>query len=311
MARHTNLVDADIAVISGKYGLNITRYEPIDGGDENSSFLLNASGDDYVLTFYEKKAFTVVEHLALLLNHLAEHGFFTNQVIPTSTGSFVSSYRDKPVILKNWIPGTTLRDRDQNDYRSIGRAIAELHQVPAPNFLPRELSYGLQRMPASLGHRLDPEYEAWLTDKITYLEDQFPADLPNVLIHGDLFDDNLIYHQGQFQAIIDFVDACHYYRAYDLGSVLFGACMVRGALDFVRARDVISGYLESGTLLADELAALQFFTVYACAAISSWHYLNNYLRQPADSHLKKYESAAQRTQHIFDIPQEEFNQIFG
>jgi hypothetical protein len=54
MARHTNLADQDIAVISSNYGLELIRYQPVDGGDANSSFLLKAHEDDYVFTFYEK-----------------------------------------------------------------------------------------------------------------------------------------------------------------------------------------------------------------------------------------------------------------
>lgn len=48
--------------------------------------------------------------MALLLNHLAAHGYYTNQVISAEGGSFIFFYRDKPVILKKWIHGETLRD---------------------------------------------------------------------------------------------------------------------------------------------------------------------------------------------------------
>jgi len=289
--------------------LEISYFQPISGGDENSSFLLNAHQGDYVLTFYEKKSFTEVEHIALLLNHLAAHAYFTNQVIPAEDGSFVSVYQDKPVILKKWIHGETLRDTKQKDYRSIGRAIAELHKIPAPKFLPRDHPYGLRSMPASLDHQVDLEYEAWLVDMLGYLQGNFPAGLPQALIHGDLFDDNIIYHQGTFQAIIDFEDACNYHRAYDLGSVLFGACMEDGELDFGLSRGVLKGYQGLIPLDPDERSAVQFFAVYTGAAISAWHYLNSFIRRPADSRNDKYKLAAQRAMNIFHIPQFEFNSL--
>jgi homoserine kinase type II len=309
MARHTTLSDQDIDVISDNFGLEIIRYQPIDGGAENSSFLLNTRRYDYVLTFYEKKSFAGAEHMVQLLNHLAAHGYHTNQVVPAADGSFVSTYLGKPLTLKTWIPGDTLRETAQKDYRSIGRAIAQLHLIPAPEFLSRVHSYGLEHMPASLDYQADLEYKAWLADMITYLRDHFPAGLPQALIHSDLFDDNIIYHQGQFQAIIDFADACFYPRAYDIGSVLFGACVQAGELDFDRTREVIRGYQEVSALQADERAAIQFFAVYAGAAISAWHYLNTFIRQPADSREDKYKLAAQRTEHIYHIPQAEFNSI--
>ena len=178
MAKYTKLTDADIAAITKIYGLKITRFEPIDGGDANSSFLLNSLKSDYVLTVYEKKTLAKVDRMALMLKHLAKSDYYTNQVISTPDGSCVVEYHTKPVILKNWIPGDTLRDTDQKDYRSIGEAIASLHQIPAPHLIPTDHPYGLVHMPKALGHGFDLEYETWLADKIDYLQDRFPRGLP-------------------------------------------------------------------------------------------------------------------------------------
>jgi len=309
MAKLTILDQKDIAAIGDKYQLQIDRWAPIDGGDANSSFLLNSPDDEYVLTVYEKKSKPAVEQVALMLNHLAEHEYFTNQIIITEDGRSVVDYRGKSVILKTWVPGDTLRDVKQEDYRAIGKAIAELHQIPAPDFLPKVHSFGLRYMPEALGHGVDGEYEAWLADKINYLQTHFPAHLPRALIHSDLFDDNIIYHQGQFQAIIDFGDACYYYKAYDLGSVLFGACMENGKLDFVQAKEVITGYQEICELEAGERAAIQYSSVYAGAAISAWHYVNHNVRGLDDAKKNKYKLAAQRTEHLFRIPQTKFKTI--
>ena len=310
MAKLTILDHKDIAVIADKYQLQIDRCAPIDGGDENSSFLLNSPEDDYVLTVYEKKSLPEVKQAALMLNHLAEYGYFTNRVIITTDGGSVFDYQGKSIILKTWIPGDTLRDKKQEDYRAVGMAIAELHQIPVPDFLPRDHPYGLGYMPDALGLGVDDEYESWLADKINYLQDHFPAHLPRAIIHADLFDDNIIYNQGRFQAIIDFGDACCYYKAYDLGSVLSGACMENGKLDFVQARDVLTGYLAICEVEADELVAIQYFSVYAGAAISAWQYVNNNVRRLDEAKKDKYKLAAQRTEHLFRIPRRRFETIF-
>ncbi len=309
MAKLTIFDRKDIAAIGDKYQLQIDRCTPIDGGDENSSFLLNSPEVDYVLTVYEKRSQPEVEQVALILNHLAEHEYFTNQIIFTADGRSVVDYRGKSIILKTWIPGDTLRDVKQEDYRAIGKAIAELHQIPAPDFLPKVHTFGLRYMPEALGHGVDGEFEAWLADKINYLQDHFPAHLPRAIIHSDLFDDNIIYHQGRFQAIIDFVNACYYYRAYDLGGVLFGACMENGKLDFVQAREVIAGYQEICELEAGERAVIQFSSVYAGAAISAWHYVNHNVRRLDEVKKDKYKLAAQRTEHLYQIPHSVFNTV--
>jgi len=310
MAKLTNFDHRDIAVIADKYQLQIDRCTPIDGGDENSSFLLNSPEEDYVLTVYENKSLPEVEQTVMVLNHLAEHGYFTNQIIITTDGRSVVDYQGKFVILKTWIPGDTLRDKKQEDYCAIGKAIAELHQIPSPEFLPRDHPYGLGYMPDVLDQGVDDEFKTWLADKINYLQDHFPTHLPRAIIHADLFDDNIIYHQGRFQAIIDFGDSCYYYKTYDLGSVLSGACMENDKLNFVQARDVLTGYQEIWELEADEQAVIQYFTVYAGVAISAWQYVNNNVRRLDEAKKDKYKLVAQRTEHIFNIPQTRFKTIF-
>jgi homoserine kinase type II len=306
MAKLTNLLDADIAAISDIYDLEIKRCQPIDGGDENSSFLLNMGSQACVLTFYEKRSLSGGEQQAELLRYLEVNGFPTNRVLPTSAGSYVPRIQGKPMILKTWIEGETLRDTEQSDFKSIGRSMAQLHAIPAPDFMPGDHPYGLKLISISFDKKVDREYEAWLADKFAYLRDNFPEDLSRALIHGDLFDDNLIYHQGRFQAIIDFGDACHYTRAYDLGSVLFGACMVDGRLDLERAIGVLEGYQSRTKLEEGEQAALQFFAVYAGAAISAWHYLHTYLGKPAEKRLDKYRLAAARTDHLSTLSAQVF-----
>jgi homoserine kinase type II len=301
MARLTELSDTEIAAVARLYDLEVTRYQAIRGGDENSSFMLKGGDQNYVLTFYEKRPLEGVETLANLLNHLAGNGYHTNRAIATRDGGFVPEFKGKPMLLKTWIAGRTLRDTEQSDFRSIGRSLAELHQVPAPGFLPRDHPYGLTLMPRSCEHGVDQDYEKWLADKIAYLESNYPPDLPKAFIHGDLFDDNIIYKQGEFQAIIDFGEACHYTRAYDLGSVLFGSCMVDSRLDVEHAREVMEGYRSLISLEAQERGAIHFFAVYAGAAISAWHYRHTFLGKPDGERLDKYLAAAGRTDHLFSL----------
>jgi homoserine kinase type II len=301
LARLTEIVEKDIDAVAALYALDITHFKAIHGGDENSSFLLSGDDQDHVLTFYEKRSLEGAETLAESLNYLARHGFYTNRAVSTLDGRFALEYKGKPILLKTWITGETLRDTEQSDFRSIGRSMADLHAVPAPGFLPKDHPHGLTIMPRSCGYGIDRDYEKWLADKIAYLERNYPADLPKAFIHSDLFDDNIIYNQGKFQAIIDFGDACHYTRAYDLGSVLFGACMVDGRLDLERANGVLDGYLSRMRLEAGEKEAVQFFAVYAGAAISAWHYLHTYLGDPGGDKLDKYRLAAARTEHLFRL----------
>jgi homoserine kinase type II len=271
--------------------------------------MLTSSDQDHVLTFYEKHSLNGAATQAELLNHLARYGYQINRVVTTTNGEYVPEFMGKPMLLKTWIPGETLRETEQSDFHSIGESIGALHEIPAPEVLPKDHPYGLIVMPDSCNHGVDLEYETWLADKIAYLKGNFPTDLPRALIHGDLFDNNIIYNQGKFQVIIDFGDACHYTRAYDLGSVIFGACMMGSRLDVGRARGVIEGYQSRISLEAREQGAIQFFTIYAGVAISAWHYRHTYLGKPSWKRWDKYRLAAVRAEHLIRLDRKEFDSL--
>ena len=51
---------------------------------------------------------------------------------------------------------------------------------------------------------INPEFEAWATRRMAYLEQRIPPGLPQGLIHGDVFYDNVLFEGQKLAAIIDF-----------------------------------------------------------------------------------------------------------
>ena len=78
--------------------------------------------------------------------------------------------------------------------------------------------------------------------QLDYINKNLPRGLPKSIVHGDLFDDNILVDQGKYHSIIDFEDSCNYYRAYDLGSILFGVCIEYGKLNRRKASQILKGY---------------------------------------------------------------------
>jgi homoserine kinase type II len=67
-------------------------------------------------------------------------------------------------------------------------------------------------------------------------------------IHGDVFFDNLIVQGDRLMAIIDFEEACHYYRGFDVGMVIVDTCRDRQGISFEKAGRFIRGYQNDMTL---------------------------------------------------------------
>ena len=102
-------------------------------------------------------------------------------------------------MLKTYIAGQVYKDLDETMLCQVGAAIARLHQVPAPDFLPDKHPYGLQVFPSVIGQNINPEYETWLAKRLAYLEQHILPGLPYGLIHGDLFYDNVLFSEKEFK----------------------------------------------------------------------------------------------------------------
>ena len=70
----------------------------------------------------------------------------------------------------------------------------------------------------------------WLKEIQKYIESYISTDLPKALIHSDIFYNNIIVNKDSEKAtIMDFEEACYYYRVFDIGMMIVGTCCRRRA----------------------------------------------------------------------------------
>ncbi len=289
MARYTQLQKNDIQKIAGNYDLTVVDFEYMEGGIGNSSYRLRTQQGHYVLTVLEI-SLARVTRLGQLLLLLAEYQFPTTRLLSPVRGGLATMYMDKPVILKPYIAGQVCKDLDETMLGQIGAAMASLHQIPAPDFLPDKHSYGRQIFPNVIGQNIKPEYEAWLAKQLAYINQHLPPGLPRGLIHGDLFYDNVLFEGEKLKAIIDFEDACRYYKVFDLGMGILGTCTAGTAIDLDKTRSLVNGYQQIRMLEEREKQVLQLFVEYAAIATSCWLFWKYHIHtlnvEKADKHCQ-------------------------
>lgn len=287
MAKYSELEENEIQELAVKYDLDLVDYEPIEGGAGNTSYLLRARKSEYVLTIFEITMSRVVD-LSKLLLVLEENEFPTTRLLYLADGGTVTINQGKPVLVKPYISGQVVKNLNGAMLMQVGAVMARLHEIPVPRFLPDKHVYGLQTFPRIMGHNIDPEYETWLAKKYTFLKKNIPSSLPRGLIHGDLFYDNVLFEEEEFKAVIDFEEACQYYKVFDLGMAIVGLCMedTRVRLDKVQA--FVHGYQQSRKLEEREKESLQIFAEYAAIATSSWRYWKYNIDTPIAEKAKKH-----------------------
>lgn len=110
MASYTQLDENDIRHISAKYGLVVTEFEAMAGGAANSSYHLQTSSGNYVLTVLDSQGVNDAIRLAKLLTYLINHGFPTTEPIPQLNGKIILIYKEQALLLKHYIVGTVAID---------------------------------------------------------------------------------------------------------------------------------------------------------------------------------------------------------
>jgi homoserine kinase type II len=306
MATYTQLQENDVLAIARDYALQVVDFAPIEGGAGNSSYWLTTQSYRYVLTVFDDKAFAYVVRLGQLLMLLAEYQFPTTRIVPPTQGGIATIYQGKPVMMKRYITGQVQADLDDTMLSQIGVTLAKLHQIPAPDWLSDHHPYGRQTFATVIGSNSHPDYENWLADRSAHLEQHIPSGLPRGLIHGDLFYDNVLVEGGQFQAIIDFEEACHYYSVFDLGMAILGLCAQGTTFALNKARALLTGYQQVRQLEAAEKATLQLFVEYAAIATSFWRFWKFRIHLPTEEKADHYMTMVNLAEAVRNIPEAEF-----
>ena len=153
----------------------------------------------------------------------------------------------------------------------LGRALAHFHLAGAdfPIERPNSLSVDGWRwlldattarageVKAGLGEDLEAEFAD--------LAAQWPYELPQGVIHADLFPDNVFFVGDALSGLIDFYFACNDAFAYDIAICLNAWCFERdNSLNITKARALLAAYESVRPLTPAERTALPLLARGAC-----------------------------------------------
>lgn len=290
MAVYTELTPTDLKEVATIFGLaEISSVQSFAGGQQNSNYHLRAGGQEYVLTLCENKTAAEVQILIDTLRHLEVHGFSTTRIIPTRNGLMQTEIHGQPLLLKSFLSGQVIDPLPLETMYPLGQAMARLHQVPAPGFLPNQLDYGRETFGPMLQKFGRPHpFLDWLNMIEDHLQNHFPQDLPRALIHADIFADNVILTPDQGPVIMDFEEAANYYRIFDLGMAIVGTCYPEGELNSRSREELLRGYKSVISLSDVEVKSLTSATIYAAAAMASWRFWHFNVVQPGAGKQEHY-----------------------
>jgi homoserine kinase type II len=228
----------------------------IEAGTVNTSYALELGRGRYFLRLYEEQDQTGAEAEARLLLHLAAAGVSTPAPVPARDGVMVRALAGKAAAIFPWVDGDMLclPSVTPSAAREVGVALARMHLAGPPAPAPGVAPLGAGRFgPVDLAARCDRvatsrdaearEQAEPLRQAMLAIAARRRADLPTGLVHGDLFRDNVLWHEGRIAALLDFESAHKGPFAYDIAVTIL-SWSFREAFDLDVARAIVSGYRE-------------------------------------------------------------------
>ena len=271
MAQYTKLLEDEIQEIAWRYGLQIFSYEPIEQGAANSNYLLNTNHGKYILTVFEIEPIRVA-HMSKVLLLLEKHGFPAPRLQKLANGEVLTKYNEKSVLVKPYITGYVEAEIDDEKAKQVGLAMAKLHEIPVPNYLPDKHSYVEITYPKFIEQEIHRNYKTWVEQRYRYITEKLPSQLSVGLVHGDIFYDNVLFENENFKAILDFEDVCRIYKIYDLGMAVVGICTEGTNIVIKKVRALVDGYQEVRLLEEIEKDSLQLCIEWAAILTSAWRF---------------------------------------
>jgi homoserine kinase type II len=265
MAVYTEVADDELEAFIASYAIGaLTSCKGIAEGVENSNYLIHTEAGRYILTLYEKRvAPQDLPFFLALMEHLAARGINCPLPVHDREGRTLRQLAGRPAALITFLDGVSVRRASIEQCASLGQALARLHVAGESFSLRRANSLSLAGWAPlfnAIGDRADtiiPGLAGEIGRELDDLQANWPADLPQGVIHADLFPDNVFFLGPRVSGLIDFYFACNDMLAYDIAICLNAWCFEADAsFNVTKARALLQAYEGVRPLSGAELDAL-------------------------------------------------------
>jgi homoserine kinase type II len=288
MSVFTPVSDEEARTLLEHYSLGeLERLEGIAQGVENTNYFLTTTTGEYVLTLFEHIPREDLPFFVGLMDHLAHHEIACPAPMRRDDGEMLAEVNGKAAVIVTKLPGAARAKPTPHECKLAGEVLAAIHVASVEYDAAMENWRGASWR-ARFAQKVAPKIsrgEAELIDS----ENRWQAThddtvLPQGIIHGDYFHDNVLWDGEGHPGVIDFYFACDDVLAYDLAIAVNDWCVTPEAeVDPVRMAAMVEGYEERRPLEA--LEKTLWPVMLRRAALRTWMGRLGYNHFPLDSHM--------------------------
>jgi homoserine kinase type II len=265
MAVYTDVVAEELAAFLAGYDIGeLLAYKGIAEGVENSNFLVHTRRGNFILTLYERRvAAADLPFFLGLMEHLAQRGITCPQPVKNKKGEVLGKVAGRPAAIITFLDGMWIRRPSAAHCAALGTALAKLHLAgldfagKRANALSVDGWRALYDNCGARANEVQHDLQQLLAGELAHLERMWPRDLPQGVIHADLFPDNVFFLGDRLSGLIDFYFACTDALAYDVAICLNAWCFETDhSYNVTKGRNLLQAYAAVRPLAAQERQAL-------------------------------------------------------
>ena len=272
MAVYTKLEHKEVDRFLEQYNINNFKdFKEITEGVENTNYLIKTLGQDYILTIYEKRVDeNDLPFFIKLLSILSENNFPCPKPIPNKNNEKINKIKNKNAALVTFLNGHSKTRITTEDCFEIGKITAQLHEITKKFNIYRKNNLSIESWQSIFDKiikqkiDLDESIIKKTKNYLNFLKDKWPKELPQGIIHADLFPDNIFFTNNKVSGIIDFYFACNDFFAYEIAICLNSICFDNNStFSMTKAKNLIDGYSSTRELSEDEKKYLPILSMGA------------------------------------------------
>ena len=231
MAVYTKINKKEVLHINKKFKVDkIISFKGIKQGIENTNYLLKSRNKKFILTIFEKRVSQKeIPFFMKLMDQLNNFNINCPKPFKDNKGNYLIRIKNKTACIVSFLHGKDKKKLNLRNCFDIGKIIAQMHLSSKRIRLYRKNSMGIKNLNPLLNSikfksKKFPNIEKFLKNNFKDIKNKWPKELPNGIIHGDLFIDNIFFKKNKLSGIIDFYFAANDFFMYEIAICVNALC---------------------------------------------------------------------------------------
>jgi homoserine kinase type II len=250
----------------------LKNFKGISSGVTNTNYFVETDTTKLILTIFEENKLEELPFYLDLMRFLASKNFPCPLPVINNNNDYLTLIKNKPAVLVSFLLGAEKESITEDDCCSVGEALARLHTSAKDFSGKKKNSRNIDWISTKfneLKKRLSSSDQTIIEQEIDYQKNCLTDGLPSGIIHGDLFRDNVFFHQEKLSAFIDFYYACNDHLILDIAITINDWCSNSdGSLKKEKFDLFLNGYQSIRMLQNSELKYLN--NALRLAALRFW-----------------------------------------